>query len=89
MSKTFRWDGKLQIEFLYFESQRVSCEIQKFVTEHQMLSIKMANFQVSDRTLKEHLEVSDERILILKKVNATSSLSCGLKELSHARCYDL
>ena len=67
MSKTFRWDGKLQIEFLYFESQRVSCEIQKFVTEHQMLSIKMANFQVSDRTLKEHLDVSDERILILKK----------------------
>lgn len=54
-----------------------------------MLSINMANFQVSDRTLKEHLEVSDERILILKKVNATSSLCCGLKELSHARCYDL
>ena len=58
---------KLQIEFLYFQSQRVSCEIQKLVIEHQMLSIEMTNFQVSDRTLKEHFEVSDERILILKK----------------------
>lgn len=79
----------IQIEFMYFESETVSCVIQKLVIEHQKLSIEMANFQVFDKILKEHSEVSGKRFLVLKKVNASSSLSCGLKELSHARYYDL